>query len=284
MQFHSFQVPQPAGSCHGDCRLPATPKKLPALAFLPDLCFTKAYGFYPWLRERLAARSLCLGIDGGLPFREEAEDLARRAAEYTLSREIAAWMATFRALFRGDLPGADSWDRENLAILGHGKGAALALHLDRRLRAEGRPAPQALVLLCPPRTLVRQGGEGGMDRVEVSLDDARTVVLHGPFLEDARRLARLASLVELVATTPARLLVLAAEEDRVFPVTEAEDLVKAAESSRVRLLLLEETGHFLGSGHPFEGPTPALSAALAAIERFLDERFGSGDTEADPET
>ncbi len=273
MQFHTFRVDGPQGACLGECRLPAARSGLPALAFVPDLCFTRAYGFYGWLADALSSEVYWFAIDAGLPLPRGGDDadLAARARGYTLSRELAGWLAGLRALEERRLPCAGAWNGSDLVLLGHGKGAALALHLDRRLRAGGGIAPRALVLLCPPATLVREAGRGRP--AEVSLDDAGTLALGDEFLADARRLAQIAPLDELVAECPAPILVIAAEEDAAFPPAEAERLVAQSLPGRVRLLVLEEVGHFLGCGHPFTRPSPALRQAAEAIRRFLNERL-----------
>jgi acetyl esterase/lipase len=275
MQFHSFELPRAGRVVHGDCRLPEESGTWPAVLFLSDILLSRRHGFYPFLTQGLALSRVVFAYDAGHSGYSGSGGIDREVASgYTLSSELADVLDIVAALRRGALPCAAAWDGRSLALVGHGKGAALALHVDRHLRQAGLPAPQALALLAPPSTLAREGGEGG---VQVPVDPApggqstHEVVLGADFLADTKALQNQATLRELMGTTPASVLLVAAEEDVVCPVQEAELLLQAGHSPKDRLVVVEKAGHNFAAGDPQEGPTPALVYVRDVVDRFLRE-------------
>ena len=280
MQFHSFRLDHLDRHVPGECRLPDDGADLTAVLVLTDILLSRRHGFYPFLAETLASDRLVVSIDAALSgYSAGSTDVDVGVARtYSLGSEVVDALAVLTALEDGTLPCSDVWDGQRLALIGHGKGAAVALHLDRRLREEGRPAPTALALLAAPATLVREGWVGDEDRgLAVPVDPPSDgdgpdmVTLTPEFFDDARGLAETATLKELIATTPTPVLVVAGEEDVVFPVAESEELMTAARAPKDRLVVVEKAGHHFGAGHPFGGAPTTLVHANDVIDRFLRE-------------
>ncbi|PIE23577.1 MAG: hypothetical protein CSA62_06980 [Planctomycetota bacterium] len=279
----------------GELRIPDANGPRPALLFVPDILLSRRHGFYPWFCERLAQERLVLSLDAGHGGYGETEGRAQgclpsfdkqRASEYLLSRELQDLVHVVRSLARGDLDERAQWDGKHLTLAGHGKGAAIALHLYRRLMVEGYPVSSVL-LLSPPATLVREGILGDRLRIHVPADPGTDqgdtdVVLGSEFFSDARELAEMATLSELMSSCEAPTLLLCGEEDPVFGINEAERLLRVGHTEKDSLLVVEMAGHHFGAAHPFEGPTAPLLYAAEQCEHFLsncerEQSDGPGD-------
>ncbi len=279
MEPRPFHLQRGPNVLSGDVRGPASATDCPALVLIPDILLSRSHGFYPFVAESWASTrrvvtydASCSGYcDGG------AAIDAALARTYRLSTEIEDIVGLVRALGDGTIAGG--WDRTRLALVGHGKGAALALHADRRLRAEGRSSPTALVLIAPPMTLVREGRteSDASSGVLVPTDaDPDGVRLGAEFLEDARRLSEFASIPELLSTTPAPVLIVAGEEDAVFAPSEAEALLASGSVHKDRLVVVEKAGHNFTAGPRLTEPTVALAYLRDVVHRFLREAETAG--------
>ncbi|MFQ5505709.1 MAG: alpha/beta hydrolase [Planctomycetota bacterium] len=273
MQFHHFQIPGLNRAVHGECRAPDQTDGLPAVLMIADILLSRGHGFYPYLAESLAASRLVYSYDasssGYAPGRQGIG--GGLAADYRLGSELEDLSLLVAALCESRLGCARRWDGRSLCLVGHGKGAALALHLERRLRERPGRLDVTLVLLSPPSTLVREGWNASRaGPVRVPGDEEPAIELGPGFLGDARELEQQESLLELMATTDAAVLLIAGEEDRLFPVREAELLAQAAARPEVRLVVVEKAGHKFGVSHPFGGPTPALVYVCDVVDRFLE--------------
>lgn len=252
--------------------MPGDGEGLPAVLFVPDLLLSQQAGFYPRLCERLAQKALVLGIDAGssgyLPTRPDPDP--ERAAHYRLGSEIADLVRVVEALKERELPQSQVWDGQRLCIVGHGKGAALALHLERRLLVQGLAFDGGLGLLCPPSSLLREGWpETGDARITVPLDGGFCVKLAPGFLDDARALASMAALPELVACSSWPLLFVAGEEDCVFSIAETEELLAHAGTGKARFCVIEKVGHAFSADETSRASSPALERVAVELERFV---------------
>ena len=246
---------------------------MPAVLLVPDLLLSQQTGFYPRLAEHLASRAYVLGIDaassGYLPGQRNFDPSV--AEGYRLGAELADLVTLLTALRAGELPQSQVWDGRRLCIVGHGKGAALALHLERRLHVQGLGFEGSLALLCPPSTLMRAGWpETGEARVTVQVEDGSALELAPGFLEDLRELDALAPLPELVACASWPMLFISGEEDPVFPVSETEELLGHAGIDKARFVVIENTGHAFSASDPSRGSSRALDEMLGQLDRFLD--------------
>jgi pimeloyl-ACP methyl ester carboxylesterase len=282
MQIHTYQVDRGSETLHGTCRLPGDgageAEGWPAVLVVPDLLLSQQASFYPRLSEHLANRAYVLGINaissGYLPGRLEPD--VDRAEHYRLGSELADLVFLLTALRKRELPQSQLWDGQSLCIVGHGKGAALALHLERQLRVQGLGLKGGLALLCPPATLLRDGWpETGEARVMVQADQGRQLELAPGFLEDVRALTSTASLRELVACASWPLLFMVGEEARVFPVSETEELLRHANLDKDRFVVIEKAGHAFSAGDPSKGQSPALEEVFLELDRFLESLASS---------
>ncbi len=249
---------------------PDSRERVPLVLFLPDLLLSHTYGFYPWFAEAMSKEWGAMVVRLSPLLEEEARGGGGPTdpREYTLGREAVSVLSYIAGLFEGKGACVGEWDQETLILIGHGKGCALGLHLDRRLRVEGLLAPDAVILMNPPESLDR-----GPRQVPplVVRDDGSTVALGDLWAEDLDALTDLCPLEELVETTTTPLLVVVGEEGGRFPVSEAERLFSHAGREKDSFLVLEKTGHSFSTQHPFEGPSPELKALLRSCGRFVQE-------------
>lgn len=268
MQFYSSKETLGVLALQLSACCPDSGERVPLVLFLPDLLLSNNYGFYPWFAEALAKDWGAMVVRLSPLLREEARGGggAEDPEGYSLGRETVAVLHFIRALLQGEGACVGEWDRESLILVGHGKGCALGLHLDRRLRVEGLTAPKAMILMNPPGSLLRGQRE---EPPLVARDDGSTMALGKLWVEDLEALAELSPLEELVGTTSTPLLVVVGEEGTRFPVAEAERLFSHAGRDKDSFLVLEKTGHTFSTKHPFEGPSPELKRLLASLGRFV---------------
>ncbi len=249
---------------------PDVRERTPLVLFLPDLLLSHNFGFYPWFAESMAKDwgAIVARLSPQLEKEARGTEGPNDPKEYSLGREVVSVLAYLGGLLEDSSACVGEWDRENLVIVGHGKGCALGLHLDRRLRVEGFLSPNAIILLNPPESLHRGPQQ---NPPLVTQDDGTTMELGELWNEDLLALADLCPLEELVETTSTPLLVVVGEEGGRFPVSESERLFSHAGREKDSFLVLEKTGHFFSTKHPFEGPSKESKALLHSCGRFVQD-------------
>ncbi len=270
MQFYSSNENLGALALQVAVCCPDSRERVPLVLFLPDLLFSNNFGFYPWFAEAMAKEwgAMVARLSPILEEESRGGGGPTDPREYTLGREAVAVLGYIGGLLEGKGACVGEWDQESLVIVGHGKGCALGMHLDRRLRVEGLPAPNAVILMNPPESLQRGPRQ---DPPLVARDDGTTLALGSLWAEDLDALAELCPLEEIVATTTTPLLIVVGEEGGRFPVSEAEGLFSHAGREKDSFLVMEKTGHSFSTKHPFEGPSRELKELLRSCGRFVQE-------------
>ncbi|MEZ5964806.1 MAG: hypothetical protein R3F56_13255 [Planctomycetota bacterium] len=199
-----------------------SPPKPPVL-LLRGFDLAPDWAFYPYLVGRLAEQR---------PVWMLPPEPARSLVE-----ELDFVEAVLRAWGQGQRPAAFAAVRGALGLMGHGKGATLAL-----LAASVGLPVQGVVGLAPAATLDRSASASTRD--ELARD------AHRFFVERAVRSLELP------------VVLIHGEEDHVVPPTEAEQLYHWLPKETGRLIMLEKTGHSFGAGDPFTATSKELEIVV----------------------
>lgn len=201
----------------------ASERAAPPILMLRGFHLAPDWAFYPYLVRRLAElRPVWL-----LP----AEPARSLVEELDLAETI------LRAWGQGQRPNGFEHVRGAVGLLGHGKGATLAL-----LAASVGLPVQGVVGLAPLATLNRGASEP--TRLQLARD------AHRFFVERAVRGLELP------------VVLIHGEEDHVVAPTEAEQLYHWLPKETGRLIMLEKTGHSFGARDPFAATTKELEIVV----------------------
>ena len=165
-----------------------------------------------------------------------------------LSREYGAINDLFDALAEGSLP--FDLKSQQFGVFGHAKGASLALLLSAKT-----PAVCGAVAISPLCTFNRLADS------DSSIQD------------DIGANKELFDLELAVRSQRCEVVVIGAEEDHIAPIDEAECVFHWAPKGLSSLVLLEKTGHSLGSQHPFDGSNKELDRVLKICAELFDRVF-----------
>lgn len=237
----------------------------PAVLVLHGFKGFKDWGMFPPLAERLARAgftSISFNLSGS-----GVDD----AGEFTLPERFA------RATFSGDLGDigrvmdAVAGGRlgfpapSSIGFLGHSRGGGLgvlAAAADRRIGALVTWAAISHVHRFPPEDIVAWRARGQMDIV-----NSRTGQVLPVFTDVLDDTSEFGSSTLNITAAAARLaapwLIVHGESDPTVPIAEARAL-RAGSEERAELLVLPGAGHTFETVHPWQGPTPAFSAAADA--------------------
>lgn len=188
------------------------------------------WAFYPYLVGRLAEQRPVWLIPPDLP--------------PSLVEELDFVEAILLAWGQGHRPPGFAAVRGAIAMLGHGKGATLAL-----LASAVGLGVQGVVGLAPLATLNR--GASDATRLALARDS------HRFFVERAARSLELP------------VVLIHGEEDHVVPPDEAEQLYHWLPKETGRLIMLEKTGHSFGARDPFATTSKELEIVVHVSRNFF---------------
>jgi pimeloyl-ACP methyl ester carboxylesterase len=202
------------------------------VVFLPGIGVGYDWSFYPYLVEQLAQQRPVL--------------LPELMSPYSLSAERSHVARLLETLGAGKLPDGCDWPRGKVGLIGHGKGAALAVLLG----AESL-AVRGIVAYSAYCTFHRSGQDAAADtQADVAAHAAEFQ------LEVAARSLR------------CPIVFVHGEEDAVSGFQEAETLYHWVPKEFGSLVLLEKTGHSLGATHPFAGTGKELERSVRIAREF----------------
>ncbi|MDH3297303.1 MAG: alpha/beta fold hydrolase [Gemmatimonadota bacterium] len=245
----------------------------PSVATLPDAAIVvchgfkgfKDWGFFPFASETLATRLGCPVVAfnfSGSGVGEDLESFSERDAfgHNTFSRECADLDAVLGGLAEGRLGDLSFAGACRFGVLGHSRGGVAAI-----LSAE-RPDVFALVTWAAIASPARYAElfEGVEPGGFVEVTNARTgdvLPLYRDVVDDLNTDGERFDLESSLRRSRIPLLVVHGTEDATVPSEDARHLARAGH--RARLEFIEGAGHTFEVGHPFAGPSPELSVALA---------------------
>lgn len=245
----------------------ATPQ--PVVIVLHGFKAFKDWGFFPYLCERLAhAGAIAVNFNYSLNGFDEGSDGShtdmQRFARNTVSQELADIRLVLNALQEGSLL-ADtlSWNG-HLYVLGHSRGAGLAL-----ITAREQPTIERVMLWAPVSSFQRyteRQKKLWQEQGYVEVLNTRTNELlrqNVDFLNDIEENTKRFSLTEAIQELRIPIGIVIGAQDMTTPPREAQKLVAAGgKTARISFCTLPATGHTFGAVHPFGGTSPALEEAI----------------------
>ncbi len=236
------------------------PAHAPAVLVLHGFKGFRDWGMFPWISERIAASGL-------------------RAVRLDFSHNGVGEAGGARGGFdRLDLFCLDTWTRHQddldavlsrldgpIGLVGHSRGGGDALLLAARtprVRCVATLASVASTTDLEPVDLEAVLRREGVYPVK-NARTGQTMPIARSAFDDARRYS-----IEAAARSVDRpLLLVHGTADGSVPISHQERL--ASWASHATTLRVEGAGHTFGAVHPFEGPTPHLEQAVAAVTTFL---------------
>ena len=268
-----FVLETGATSLHGLVDLPDAPGKRPTVVICHGFKGFMEWGFFPYLAHLLAERGFVavrfnLSGTGMRPGDELVTD-PEAFRENTYSRELADLLAVLEATGETIAPGRV--DRGRLGLFGHSRGGGGAL-LASAL-PPWRESVRALVTWAAISDVDRftpEQKEEWRRQGELPAVNSRTgqrLALGLGLLADVEERRAELDLLAAAGTRRAPWLIVHGAEDESVPVAEAHRLAERAAGEK-ELLVVPGASHTFGSRHPFAGPTPQLTAALNATQRW----------------
>ena len=243
------------------------PETLPAPTVLVAHGFKAfmGWGMFPWIADTLAqAGFAAVRVDFSFNGADEQGDFTRldlfERNSYT--QEQVDLDALLTAVVEGAEPFGGVCRPERIGLLGHSRGGGGVL-----LKAAGEARVAAVATLgavasadrFPPEARETAEREG-----RYHIPNARTGQLM-PVGFDAFLDAETHDILGATRAMTQPLLVVHGSADETVGVEDGQLLAAAGGE----LLEIEGAGHTFGAVHPFEGPTPHLSEAVAAVSRFF---------------
>lgn len=234
-------------------------KPLPVILFLHGFKGFKDWGPFPAGCRRLAESGFAVvamnfSLNGVGKNMTEFDELDLFARE-TLSQDLDDVGSVIGALQSDTIKTDDvDLDTTKIGIIGHSRGGHTAV-----CAADEYPAVQCLVTWSAVADynarwsdkMIRDWEERGITEIKNSRTEQIMPikkVVYEDALANADRVIALNRIKDL--SIPA--FFIHSKDDEAVPHTEAEKLYRACGSSDKEILLLSETGHTFGGGHPFE--------------------------------
>lgn len=265
-----------------DLRYVETGRPKPFLLFLHGFKGFKDWGPFPLVCERFAEQhfvtlSFNFSHNGIGDFPTEFTELDR-FANNTVSRELGELKDVLGAVVENKLPIAPGEiDIDKMGIIGHSRGAALAILAGRHyheIKAVSAWAPVARFDRFTPRQKDKWREEGFLE--VMNQRTGQRMRMNASFLTDLEvhkdRLDILRS-AALMTGAGKKLQILTGSEDLTAPPKEAQEIYLAANKANVELQIIERTGHTFGVEHPFKGTTPAFERTMALTLDFFKTHF-----------
>ncbi len=271
--------PRPGAVVRGDLWTPSPPAERLGVAVVVCHGFKgfKDWGFFPFASRTLAARLGCpvvsfnfsgCGVGDDLETFSESDAFAHN----TFSLECADLNTVLDGLGSGQLGDLSCLPAERIGVLGHSRGGVATI-----LSGE-RPDVLALTtwaaIASPMRYAEMFEGLGAGDFVEII--NARTgqvLPLYADVVDDLVANAERFDLEASLRRSRVPFLVVHGTKDPTVPPSDAERLAAAAPGSRLEFI--HGAGHTFEVGHPFAGPSPELTEALARTGEHFDRHLAA---------
>ena len=263
----------------GDLWLPAPDVELPEAAVVVCHGFKgfKDWGFFPYASRTLAVQLGCPVASFNFSGSGIGEDLETFTEEdafahNTFSLEYADLNAVLDGLRSGRLGDLTFQPVERIGVLGHSRGGVATI-----LSGE-RPDVVAVTtwaaIASPMRYAELFEGLGPGEFAEIA--NARTgqiLPLYRDVVDDLAANAERFDLEASLRSSMVPLLVVHGTQDATVAPGDAERLAAAAPGSQ--LAFIEGAGHTFEVGHPFAGPSPELTEALARTSQHFGHHLAA---------
>ncbi|WP_240375024.1 alpha/beta hydrolase family protein [Bacillus piscicola] len=233
----------------------------------------KDWGFFPYAADYLAAQGFhairfnfsCNGV------KETDFDELEKFAVNTFSRELLDLKALLEHIEGRNLPYADTFDLENIAIIGHSRGGGSAL----LFAAEHREIKAAVTWngIWDVDFLGEEVKKEVYEKGITYIPNARTkqqMPLRDNFFQDIEENKDRFAILNQLNGMNIPVLTVQGEEDREWLTEGARKMASAAQFSQ--LMNIPGASHTFNAVHPFTGTTSELEQALESTTDFLKQR------------
>lgn len=239
------------------------PAHAPTVLVLHGFKGFRAWGFFPWLCDQLAARGL----------RAVRMDFSHNGVEKHDFDRLDLFLLDTPERHQEDLRALAAVLPGPLGLIGHSRGGGDALLFaaaEPRVRAVATLASVSSTRVEPPDLEAQLRTKGYYSfpntRTKQDMPVSRAAFESGRSLDLERAVRRL--------SCPA--LFVHGEADESVPVAALERL--QAFAPHAQALRVPDTGHTFGAVHPFAGPTPALRSVARHVATFLHQHLGRSPT------
>lgn len=260
-----------------DIRYVSTHRPKPIVLFIHGFKGFKDWGAFPLIRDRLANEGYVViafnfshnGIGNDLQNFTELD----RFAEQTISRELGEVKDILSMTRKGELAiDQDEIDTNSISILAHSRGAGTAM-----LAVSEDMDIQNLILWAPissfNRFSDRQNAEwrktGFIEQLNSRTNQLMRInsaLLDD--LEDNKEKFDIPRIAKELSASNIPLHIIVGSEDISTPIAESNAIAKAY-GEKVRLTIIEKTGHTFGAVHPFEDSSDALEQLITQTITYL---------------
>lgn len=265
-------------SLRTDIRYISTHKPKPVVLFIHGFKGFKDWGAFPMLRDRLANAGYVV-VAFNFSHNGIGDDLLNfteldKFAEQTISRELDEVKEILAMIRTGELPiDRDEIDTNSISIIAHSRGAGTAM-----LAASEDTNIQHLILWAPissfDRFSDRQNTEwqktGFIEQLNSRTNQLMRI--NRTLLDDLEVNKERFDILRIAGKLSASdipLFITVGSEDISTPVTESKAIAKAY-GEKVKLTIIERTGHTFGAVHPFEDSSDALEQLIAQTIMYLE--------------
>ncbi len=280
MTHERFEIYSSEGELlRADLRYIPTGEAKPAIVFLHGFKGFKDWGPFPTMMEEFA-RAGFITLAFNFSHNGVGEDLMNfteldRFARNTFSRELDEVQSVVRALAacEGIPLEPRELDPNNVGILGHSRGAAMAILAGRHsklVRAVAALSPVSTFERYSERHKERWRREGAFE--VLNQRTLQVMRLDVTLLDDLEANAEKLSILKAAQELPILgkpLMLVCGSEDLTTPLKETEAIAEAARGPLTEIHVIPHVGHTFNAVHPFKGMTPALEMVLAHAKQFF---------------
>lgn len=266
----------------GDLRYLRSGRKKPLLLFLHGFKGFKDWGPFPLVCERFAEQQF-VTISFNFSHNGVADDLMEfteldRFARNTVSLELEEIRDILARVVSDELEiDRSELDLERIGVVGHSRGAALAIlsgaHY-HEIKAVSAWAPVSRFDRYTERQKLKWREEGYLEAM--NMRTGQRMRMNSGFLDDLeahKERLDIPRAAHHLTEMGKPLQIIAASEDLTAPPKEAEEIARATKAGTTDIHILSKTGHTFGAEHPFAGWTTPFEEAMAMTIDFFKRSF-----------
>ena len=251
----------PEDVIRGDIRYSKEHQHQPVLIIAHEFKTFKDWGPFPHIGERFAKAgfvSLVFNFsDNGVVPNPHRITEFERFAKNTISKEVDDLGRVLDAVIEGSipLPTGFGMNERSIGIVGHSRGAGVAIIQARKDRRVGAVAAWSAVSTFDRWTPKQKKEWRDRGHLSLSASAVKPKFRMGvEFLNDLEKNKAGLDVLKAVSELHVPLLLVYGKQDLVTPIEEAENLHSRSDRTRTELVFLKKTGHMFGAGtNPFQG-------------------------------
>jgi esterase/lipase len=284
ISFQSIKIKNKHGdNLVTDIRFPAGKKNIPLVIFCHGFKGFKDWGGFPYVMDKLAQNGCC-AVSFNFSYNgtgEDGDDLMQftrldRFAKNTFSRELDDLGSVIDYIFdHCDDIAEGNIDCSSLILIGHSRGGGIAI-----LKAAEDKRVKKLITLASVSKFDRHS-EGFKKRwkekgyYEVMNTRTKQMMrMDYDLIEDLEKNINRLDIKKAMSKIDIPVLTIHGKEDLSVDYSDAEILFISGNKEKIKLVLMENTGHTFGVVHPFQGTTRALEKVIELVVKFVKSEKG----------